>query len=82
MRVQKTPGGLYADFWYYNYGVYSLENWVGMGWMNNRQTGGATVRFLNSSGGLIDCFESDPVFSGSYIDWTPVYFIQLSPSGC
>lgn len=72
----------YADFWYYNYGVYSLENWIGKGWLNNRQTGGATLRTLNASGRLIDCYEGDVNASVSYPDWTPVYYIQLSPQGC
>lgn len=29
-----------ADFWDYNYGVYSLENWIGKGWFDNRRTRG------------------------------------------
>lgn len=82
MKIKAGSQPWYYDFWYYDYGTYALENWVGSGWMNNRQTGGATLRTYNASGGRIECFESHPDFSFSRPNWSPVYYIQLSPAGC
>ncbi|MEU8795756.1 hypothetical protein [Streptomyces sp. NPDC048643] len=80
MRIKAGNGWL--DMWYYNYGVYKLQDWIGPGWLNQRQTGGATLRLLNASGGVIGCYESGVLGAVSHPNWTPVYYIQLSPQGC
>jgi len=82
MKIKAGSQPWYYDFWYYDYGVYALENWLGHGYLNNRQTGGATLRTYNASGSLIECYPSNPDAAISNPDWTPVYYIELSPAGC
>ncbi|MFD2419903.1 hypothetical protein [Amycolatopsis pigmentata] len=82
MKIKAGSQSWYYDFWYFDYGYYSLENWVGHGYLNNRQTGGATLRTYDAAGRLIECYASDPNAAVSNPDWTPVYTIQLSAARC
>jgi hypothetical protein len=79
MRIQAGPQG-YTEFWYYEYGRYALQNWFGEGWLNNRQTDGATLRLYDEFGDLIFCYQSHPEAAISNQDWTLVYYIELSPA--
>ncbi|MGP4009968.1 hypothetical protein [Streptomyces sp. 4N124] len=82
MKIKEGSQPTYTDFWYYFYGLYEVENWIGRGYLNNRQYSGTSFRTYNASGGLIDCYSSYPTGSISNPNWTPVYYIRLSPAGC
>ena len=73
-------GSGYYVFNFYTYGTYSLSNWIGQGGLTNAQTGGASVRVLNSSGTQIDCLPAEPI---TYeVNWSPAWKIRLTSSGC
>ncbi|MFI2486554.1 hypothetical protein ACH47X_06560 [Promicromonospora kroppenstedtii] len=82
MKIKAGSQSWYTDFWYYDYGVYALENWIGAGWLNNRQTGGATLRTYTESGTVIKCYPSNSNGAVSRPNWSPVYYISLLPQRC
>jgi hypothetical protein len=67
-------------FKFYSYGTYRLSWWYDYGLLRNAQTGGAAVRLLGSSGGQVACL--GPSASWWSINWTPVWYIRLTSSGC
>jgi hypothetical protein len=67
-------------FKFYNYGTYRLSWWYDYGLLKNSQTGGAAARLLGSSGGQLACI--GPSASWWIINWTPVWYIRLTSSGC
>jgi hypothetical protein len=73
-------GSGYYVFNFYNYGTYSLSNWIGHGGLTNAQTGGAAVRTYNSSGNQISCYPAAHITAE--VDWTPAWSIKLTSSGC
>ncbi|MFC5823655.1 hypothetical protein [Nonomuraea insulae] len=65
------------EFLFYDYGLYSVYNWTGIGVYNNRQTGGASYRFYRSNGTQIRC-----VNGMNIEDLSPVYYVRLSATPC
>ncbi|MFI2364047.1 hypothetical protein [Promicromonospora sp. NPDC019610] len=71
------------EFWFYDYGLYSVYQWTGIGRYVNRQTDGASYREYNSAGKQIYCTGSgsDGYYGGSN-NLDPVYYVRLSPTPC
>lgn len=67
----------YREFLFYDYGLYSVYEWTGIGVYNNRQTGGASYRFYRSNGQQIRC-----VNGVNIQDLDPVYYVRLSATPC
>ncbi|WP_325153021.1 hypothetical protein [Amycolatopsis sp.] len=68
------------EFQFYNYGTYSLANFTGdSGSVSNSQTGNAGMRLLDQSGRVIRCQWAG---TGDYVNWDPVWYIQLSATPC
>lgn len=67
----------FREFLFYDYGLYSVYEWTGIGVHNNRQTGGASYRFYGSDGRQIDC-----VNGLNIQDLDPVYYVRLSATPC
>jgi len=79
----------YGNGWYtfkfYNYGTYYLNNWFGTDTAMNNQTNAAAMRFLNGSGGQIQCIAGQIGGVAHYdmdVDWNPIWRIQLTSSAC
>lgn len=73
-------GSGYYFFDFYRYGTYSLSHWLGLGSVDNLQTGGAAVRTYDNNGHQIKCLK--PNSATFTFDWTPVWSIKLTASGC
>jgi hypothetical protein len=72
--------GQYYIFDFYYYETYALSDWLGRGTIHNNQTGGAAVRLLNRDGSERHCI---PTGVGRLtVDWTPIWYIRLTPSRC
>ncbi|WP_157236625.1 hypothetical protein [Promicromonospora sukumoe] len=71
------------EFWFYDYGLYSVYQWTGIGRYLNRQTGGASYRTYDSAGRQIYCTGSgsDGYYGGGN-NLDPVYYVRLSATPC
>ena len=71
------------EFWFYDYGLYSVYQWTGIGRYLNRQTDGASYRTYNSAGRQIKCTGSgSDGYYGGMNDLDPVYYVRLSATPC
>ena len=78
--AQVSWSGHEYQFNFLSYGSYYLSSWFGSGHITDSQTGGATVRTINQSGGLIHCYSNDNLWHP--VNWNSVWRIDLSASRC
>ena len=71
--------GHYYEFKFYYYNTYRLYNWYNFGSFQNAQTGGAGAAVLDINGRPIVCNRPGETAG---LDWTPAYYIRLTPNAC
>jgi hypothetical protein len=77
-------GGYYI-FKFYYYGTYSLSNWLNIGIAFNDQTNAAAMRLRDGNGTQVECIRGQidgVAHFDDWVDWNPIWRIQLTSSGC
>ncbi|SDS46662.1 hypothetical protein [Microlunatus soli] len=66
------------EFLFTKAGTYSVADWHGYGHVNNRQTGGWTIRFLGRNRNQLFCIPAGNI--GMVMGFEPVWYVQISSS--